>query len=298
VGQDQGGPLKPRRLRPAGLPPWALALPAAIVLTLAFVVPLLLFVVYAFLEGGDYEVTGELTLDNFGDALGDALFRDLAGNAAVTGVITGALSVVIGLALAYFIRFRAGRFELPLLFAVVLSMFASYLARIYAWRTILGTDGTVDAGLDVVGLPPQSILYTQAAVILALVHIFVPYVTLVAYAALRNLPRSLLELAADLGAGPVARWRTVVLPLVAPAATAGFLYTAILSASDYVTPQFLGGSGGQMVGVLIQTQFTRNGDFPLGAAMSLILLVLFFALYAAMAFLLRRLRVSDVAARY
>ena len=289
-------PPETKRARRRG---WLLAVPAVAALLVLFVAPLAIFTVYAFLEGSFYSVTTEFTLENFREALTSPLARDLTVNAVIVGLVTAALCVGIGLPLAYLIRFRAGRLEYPLLFLVVLAMFASYLVRIYAWRTILGDNGVLNSALRSIDAPTVgTLLYTKAAVVIALVHIFLPYVTLVAYAAMRNLPRDLLDLAGDLGAGVIGRWRRVVLPLVAPAVAAGFLYTFVLAASDYVTPQFLGGREGNMVGLLIQQQFTQVGDYPLGAAMSLVLLALFIAFYAALGLLLRVLGLSDVAVKY
>jgi spermidine/putrescine transport system permease protein len=278
---------------------WVLAVPAVLALLVLFVIPLAVFTIYAFFEGAFYEVTSTFTLQNFSEALSSPAARDLTVNAVVMGLTTALACLLIGLPLAFLIRFRAGRLEYPLLFVVVLAMFASYLVRIYAWRTILGDDGVLNSALRSLSLPTVgTVLYTKTAVVIALVHIFVPYVTLVAYASMRNLPSDLLDLASDLGAGAVSRWRRVVLPLVAPAAAAGFLYTFVLAASDYVTPQFLGGRDGNMVGLLIQQQFTQIGDYPLGAAMSLLMLALFLAFYAAIAFTLRALKLSDVAVKY
>lgn len=282
------------------LPAWLLALPAVAGLAILFVAPLALFAGYSLLEGGQYEVSNRFTLNNYSEVFASELARKLTVNAAVVGLGSGLFSLVLGLPLAYFMRYRAGRLEYPVLGLVVLAMFTSYLVRIYAWRTILGQNGLLAGALEAVGLPSfgASLLFTRTAVIIALVHIFAPYVTLIVYASLRNLPRDYLDLAADLGAGVVDRWRRVVLPLVAPAAAAGFLYTFVLSASDYVTPQFLGGTQGNMVGLLIQQQFTQFGNYPLGAAMSLVLLALFLAFYGLLATLLRVLGLQNVAVRH
>lgn len=274
-----------------------LSLPAVVALVLLFLLPLGIFVGYSFLQGGYYQVSSQLTLQNFSDAITDELTRELTLRALSTGVITSFACVFAGVPLAYVIRFRSGRVEYVLLLLVVLEMFASYLVRIYAWRAILNQHGALAPVLDVVGIAPGSLLYTQTAVVLALVHIYLPYVTLVAYAAMRNLPTSIFEIASDLGAGTLARWRKVVLPLVAPAVVTGALYTFVLAASEYVAPQFLGGTKGNMVGLLIQQEFTRLGNYPLGAAMSLIVLLIFFLSYAAMTGLLRVTGLHDVEIR-
>jgi spermidine/putrescine transport system permease protein len=261
---------------------WLLTLPAVGLLCFLLVAPFVVFTVYAFLAGGFYQVTSTFTLDNFTSAIGSQLARQLTWNALEIGFLTAVISLAIGLPLAYAIRYRARRMEYPLLALVVFSMFTSYLVRIYAWRVILGKDGLLTQVLRPIGLAPHdgSFLFTKAAVIAALVHIFVPYVALVAYAAFRNIPADFLDLAADLGAGRIARWRRVVLPLVAPAAASGFLYTFVLAASDYVTPQFLGGTNGNMVGLLISQQFTQFGNYPLGAATSIVVLLLFVFAFA------------------
>ncbi|SCL34320.1 spermidine/putrescine transport system permease protein [Micromonospora rhizosphaerae] len=275
---------------------WLLTLPAVVVLGFLLVAPFLVFTVYAFLQGGFYEVTGTFTLSNFTSAVGSDLTRRLTLNALGIGFVTAVLSLALGVPLAYAMRYRAGRLEYPLLALVVFSMFTSYLVRIYAWRVILGNDGLLTQLLGPVGLAPRdgSLLFSKPAVVAALVHIFVPYVALVAYAAFRNIPGDFLDLAADLGAGRVQRWRRVVLPLVAPAAASGFLYTFVLAASDYVTPQFLGGTDGNMVGLQISQQFTQFGNYPLGAATSIIVLLLFMLAYAVVTGFLRVLGLNSV----
>ncbi len=295
VAGSSAAPYDPARAR-RRLGVW-LSVPTVVLLLLLFVLPLGIFVGYAFLRGGYYQVTGDVTIANFTDALGDSLVRDLTQRALATGLMTALICLIAGVPLAYVIRFRSGRMENALLLLVVLEMFASYLVRIYAWRAILNENGAVAPVLELVGIAPGSLLYSQTAVVLALVHIYLPYVTLVTYAALRNVPRSVFEIASDLGAGSFNRWRRVVLPLVAPAMTTGALYTFVLAASDYVTPQFLGGTRGNMVGLMIQQQFTELGNYSLGAAMSLIVLVIFFASYAALTGLLRLTGLHDVEIR-
>lgn len=256
-----------------------LSLPAITVLLVLFLAPVAVFVAYSFLAGGTYQVTDKLTLGNYQDALGDSSTWRLTLNALLIGATTSLLCLLMGVPLAYTIRYKAGRFEYVLLFLVVVQLFVSYLVRIYAWRAILGPRGALAPVLDLVGIPPGSLMYTRTAVIVALVHIFVPYVALVSYASLRNLPKSLLELSADLGANSWRRWTRVVMPLIAPAMVTGFLYTFVLASSDYVTPQFLGGQRGGMIGLMIQQEFTQFGDYPLGAATSVIVLALFFGAY-------------------
>jgi spermidine/putrescine transport system permease protein len=147
------------------------------------------------------------------------------------------------------------------------------------------------------GLGRPELLFTKTAVVIALVHIYLPFVILVIYAALRNLPPELLQLSSDLGASPVRRFVSVVLPITATGIASSFLYVFVLSASDYVTPQFLGGRQAQMVGVLIQSEFTQKGDYPSGAAMALTLLMTFVVVYVVVASTVRILGLHRVAVR-
>ena len=136
----------------------------------------------------------------------------------------------------------------------------------YAWRTILGENGLLNSGLRELGLIDGSLgflLFNRFAVTVALVHIFLPYVVLVLYAGFRPISPALLESAQDLGGG-VTRWRRVVLPLIAAPAVTSFLFVFVLSASDYVTPQFLGGTSGAMLGRRIQEALTGLGNFRSG----------------------------------
>ncbi|MCW2809441.1 MAG: hypothetical protein JWQ93_3396 [Marmoricola sp.] len=274
-----------------------LSTPAGLGLLVLFVAPVVIFLVFSFLQGGTYEVTAVPTLENYREALGDSSTWRLTFNALFTGAVTGVLCLVMGVPLAYVIRFKAGRLEYVLLFMVVVELFVSYLVRIYAWRAILAKQGALAPVLEIFGIAPGSLLYTRAAVVIALVHIFVPYVALVTYAALRNVPATLLELSADLGANSYRRWARVVIPLMAPAMVTGFLYTFVLAASDYVTPQFLGGIRGSMVGLKIQQSFTQFGDYPLGAAMSILVLAMFFLAYLALNSLLRMTGLDKVEIR-
>lgn len=284
-------------LSASAVPRWVLTVPAALFLLVAFVVPFATFVAYAFLHGGYFEVSGGLTLENFRDALANSVARTLTLTAFAVGAATAVIATALGVPIAFALRFRVGRLEYPLLSIIVFTMFASYLARIYAWRAILGEDGVVHAVADALGTGRPELLFTKTAVILALVHIYLPFVILVVYAALRNLPKDLLDLSSDLGASPARRFVSVVLPLCATSVASAFLYVFVLSAADYVTPQFLGGRKAQMVGVLIQSEFTQQGNYPGGAAMALLLLLSFAAVYLVVATALRLFGVSRIAVR-
>jgi spermidine/putrescine transport system permease protein len=277
--------------------PATLTLPAVLAILIFFLAPLAAFFLYSFLYPGLFTVSGPLTLDAYYRALSDSLNATLAVNSIVIGLMGAAASVLAALPIAYWLRYAAGRWQMPVIFIITASMFASYLVRIYAWRTILGANGVINRGFEMLGLidePLGFILYNQFSVTIALVHIFLPYVVLVLFAGFRPLSPALLEAAQDLGADAWQRWRRVILPLVAAPAATSFLFVFILSASDYVTPQLIGGTSGQMLGVQIQANFKAIGDWPLGAATSFLMLLAFLLCYGLTALGLRLWRLDRI----
>jgi spermidine/putrescine transport system permease protein len=273
------------------------ALPAAAGLVAFFLVPLLVFAVYSVLTAGLYSVSGPLTLDAYGEAVASRVNRTLAANSAVIGLATAVVTVAVALPIAYWLRRSARRLRIPVLFLIIASMFASYLVRIYAWRTVLGANGLINDGLRRLGVidqPLDFLIYSRFAVTVALVHIFLPYVVLVIYAAMAPLGAGLFEAAQDLGASSRTLWRRVILPLMAAPAASAFLFVFILSASDYVTPQFLGGASGVTLGVQVQVNFRTLGNYPVAAATSFLMMAAFLACYLLSALVLRALRLHDI----
>jgi spermidine/putrescine transport system permease protein len=293
VAEESKPPRTARRAGRSIIP----ALPAAAGLVAFFLVPLLVFAVYSLLTAGLYSISGPLTLDAYGEALTSKLNRTLATNSALIGLATAVVTVAVALPIAYWLRRSAGRLRIPVLFLIIASMFASYLVRIYAWRSVLGANGLINNGLQRLGIidePLQFLIYSRFAVTIALVHIFLPYVVLVLYAAMAPLGAGLLEAAQDLGAGARTLWRRVILPLMASPAASAFLFVFILSASDYVTPQFLGGSSGVTLGVQIQVNFRTLGNYPVAAATSFLMMGAFLGCYLLSTLVLRLLRLHDV----
>ncbi len=277
--------------------PLIATLPAVAWLLAFFAAPLIVFLVYSFLTNELYAVGLPFTLDAYADALTSQLNRTLAQNSLVVGLLTAATTVIVGLPIAYWLRFVARRSRLAVLFLITASMFASYLVRIYAWRTVLGSRGLINSTLERAGLidePLGFLLYSRFAVVVALVHIFLPYVVLVLFAGMGPVSEGLLESARDLGANASLLWRRVLLPIMAAPAFSAFVFVFILSSADYVTPQFLGGKDGVTLGVQIQQNFIAVGNWPVAAATSFLMLLAFVAVYAIGSLALRRLRLHDI----
>jgi spermidine/putrescine transport system permease protein len=282
-----------------GLGPLALTAPAAAGMLLFAAAPIVTFVIYSVISGALYTFAAStpFTLENYTDVLSSSANRSLAANSAIVGGLAGGICVTLGIPVAYWLRYQAGRWELPVLFLVVTAMFASYLVRIFAWRTMLGDNGIVNRALldiGVIGEPLSFLLYSRFALVVAIVHIMLPWVILIMYAGFRPLEPRYLEAARDLGAGAITRWRRVILPLIAAPAVAAFMLCFMLGSADYVTPQFLAGPQDSMIGVAVQNAFKALGDYPLGAAMGVVVLISYAVLYALLSLALRLMRLNRV----
>ncbi|HEX6016130.1 MAG TPA: ABC transporter permease [Geminicoccaceae bacterium] len=262
--------------------PWALLTPAGAVLGGLFALPLAGLFVVSFWTVARFRLRPGLTLDNYGRALAD--YGDILLRTVAMGVAVGALTTALAAAFAYALRFRAGRFAEPLLFLTLLTVFGGYLVKIYAWKSILGSDGLVNGALvrlGVVEAPVEALLYSRTAVVVTLVNLLLPFAVLPVHAALRNVPEDCLDAARDLGASPfVTAWR-VVLPQCRWGLFAAFAVAFLGAAGDYVTPLLLGGASGSMLGQFIALQFSARFNWPLGAAMSFTLFAACMAVVAA-----------------
>jgi len=186
-------------------------------------------------------------------------------------------SLLLGYPLAYFLSFHAGRHKDLLYQLVIIPLWVSYLVRAYAWKTILGSDGVLNTLLQYAHLtkhPVEFLLYSPFAVVLTLMHIYTPFTILPIYAALEHIPRKLMEASHDLGATPGQTFWKVILPLSIPGLLAGATFAFVLSLGDFLAPLLLGGPSGIMISNIVVSLFGAAYNWPLGAAISLVLLVL------------------------
>lgn len=191
------------------------------------------------------------------------------------------LSLLLGYPLAYYMSFHAGARKELLYQLVIIPLWISYLVRGYAWKTILGYDGILNGFLQYLHLtrePVSFLLYSPFAVILTLTHIYTPFVFLPLYASLEHIPRNLIEASHDLGATPRATFFRVVLPLSLPGLLAGATFAFVLTLGDFLAPLLVGGPSSVMIANIVQNLFGTAYDWPLGAAISVCILVLVIAL--------------------
>ncbi|MFN8946835.1 MAG: ABC transporter permease, partial [Alphaproteobacteria bacterium] len=151
-------------------------------------------------------------------------------------------------------------------------VWTSYLLRVFSWKVILGYNGVINSGLMNLGViqePLEFLLYNQTAVIITLAHAYAAFAILPIYVSLEKIDRTLLEAAADLGDGAWSRFWRVTFPLSIPGVIGASVLIFVPTTGDYVTPAMVGGPSGQMIANIIQVQFLKIGNWPLGAALAL-----------------------------
>jgi spermidine/putrescine transport system permease protein len=185
-------------------------------------------------------------------------------------------SLLLGYPLAYYLSFHSGARKELLYQLVIVPLWVSYLVRGYAWKTILGSDGVLNGFLQYLHLthePVSFLLYSPFAVVLMLTHIYTPFVFLPIYAALEHIPRPLVEASQDLGAGSAQTFLRVILPLSLPGLIAGATFAFVLSLGDFLAPLLVGGASSTMISNVVQSLFGAAYDWPLGAAISVCILI-------------------------
>lgn len=257
---------------------WALVAPAGSWLLLFFLVPLLLLAGYSLMPRGVYGgVEAGFTLEHYRRFF-DPLYLAILRRTVLVAFACTAICLLLGYPVAWAIA-RSRRWRNLLLFLVILPFWTSFLVRTFAMIFLLRDTGLVNSWLLRAGLieQPLTLLYTPFAVMAGLVYTFLPFMVLPIYASLEKVDRSLEEAAAVLGAGPVARFRRVVLPLSRPGVIAGSLLVFIPTLGSFLPSDLLGGAKEMLIGNLVQNQFTAARNWPFGSAASLILMLMVLA---------------------
>jgi len=256
--------------RPPPLGP-LLLLPAPVAwMTFFYLAPLLILLLHAFWSVDYLTIRRELTLENFrtfaeSELYGRVLLRTIGMAAAVT-----ATDALLAFPVAFFLAKRVRRHRELLLLLVVFPLWSSYLVRVFAWKTILGTGGILNSFLlwtGVVQEPIGAFLYSKTAMYFAFCQVWLPFMILPLYTVLDRLPDNLLEAAADLGSSGLRTFVRIVLPLALPGVLAGSLSVFSLTLGDYTTPTLLGGPSDQMIGRLVADNFGMSNNWPLGATL-------------------------------
>jgi spermidine/putrescine transport system permease protein len=275
---------------PAGA--WRQLAPATAFYLVFFGIPLLILLVLSVWRQEGFSQVPDATLSNYAEGLTNRLYVTVLLRTILVGLVTALVVVPVAYALAYLMRFRFERWANLLLGLVLISLFSGYLVRIYAWRTILGTEGLLNAALLEMGLiaePITALIFSPWAVMITLVGLLLPLTLLPIWSSMANVGRDHVEAARDLGSSGLRMHRTVILPMVLPGVGTAFAIAFVLAAGDFVVPSMVGGAaGGTMIGNLI-TNFFRgaSADWPLGAALAFVVMAMLVIVYLLTTRLLR-----------
>ncbi|MGR3696854.1 MAG: ABC transporter permease [Roseovarius sp.] len=255
--------------------PWILLSPALVAVTLLLLVPLMFIVVYSFwLRSAMGADTVGFYLDNWHKTLTDRFYRDILLNTMKIAAITTVICALMGYPAAYFIARSRGN-KMVLLLLLMLPFWISYIIRTMSWINILGTSGALNSLLLSLGIisAPIQMLYNEATVILGLVHFLLPFMVLNVYVSLEGIDTNLEDAANSLGATRWQAFTQVTLPLSLPGLAAGGLLCFVLGAGTYITPVILGGPRDAMFANLVFEAIITQLNWPLGSALSLLLLI-------------------------
>ena len=255
---------------------YALLTPAILVMGLAVVVPFAMLIVLSFWTQVGFEYETTLTLANYQKAFEKPIYLALLERSLwISGTATMA-TVVLSYPMAYYVAFHVHRHKMIWLILITLPFWTSYLLRVFAWKVILGYEGVINSGLMTLGLidePLRFLLYSPTAVSITLAHAWAAFAILPIYVSLEKIDKSYLEAAADLGDGPAMRFLRITLPLSMPGVISAVFLMFIPTLGDYVTPTMVGGPDSTMIGNLIQLQFGAVHNWPMGSALSMILVI-------------------------
>lgn len=252
--------------------------PPLLWVTIFLIVPYALMFCYSFWSvSAGQAIVHSWNLENYKELLQKRVYWETLLRSIWIAARVTVFSLALGYPLAYFLSFYAGRRKDLLYQLVIIPLWVSYLVRAYAWKTILGSDGVLNTLLQYVHLtshPLDFLLYSPFAVVLTLTHIYTPFTILPIYTALEHIPRNLVEASTDLGATPGETFWKVILPLSIPGVVAGCTFAFVLSLGDFLAPLLLGGPSGIMISNIVVSLFGAAYNWPLGAAISLGMLVI------------------------
>ena len=284
---------KSRGQCPDWLVGYALLSPALLVMAATLAAPVIALVVLSFWSQSGFDIDRTFTLANYWKLIEPSsepmiwmgipfpfaypVFAILMLKSLVMSLVATTVVILMAYPMAYFLAFRVTRHKALWIIALTIPFWTSYLLRVFAWKIVLGYNGAINTGLKELGLitaPLEFLLYNPIAVMITLAHAWIAFTVLPIYVSLEKIDRSLLEAATDLGDSRWKRFFRITLPLSAPGTIAAALLVFIPTVGDYVTPTLVGGPGGTMIGTLLQQLFLRQDDAPLGAAASIVMMLI------------------------
>ena len=262
-------------IRSNAIPAAVMVGPVTLLLIFLVVAPLILVAVMSFCSTDEYyNVIYQFTTANYTKLLSPEYVK-ISGQSLVIALLTTIICILVGYPFAYLIARCRNRMKSLLYMLVIIPFWTNSLIRIYGWRSFLGNSGALNSFLMKIGLvsEPVGFLYNTGSTVLGMVYCLIPFMILPLYTAIEKLDDSLLEASMDLGAGPVRTLFEVILPLTSSGIFSGSIMVFIPCLGYFFVSNILGGGNTDMIGNLIERQFKSANNWPLGAALSIILIV-------------------------
>lgn len=267
-----------------------LILPGLVWISLFLLIPCFIVFTYSFFERGVYGgIEYNFNLENYTRSFKWTYFKILLTSGQIA-FIAASVAVIIGFPAAYFITKFDSKIQIFLLFFIMLPFWSNYLIRTYSWMVLLNNQGLINNALIQIGIieEPIRMLYTKFSVIVGLVYNYLPFVVLSIYASLSTMNKEVIEASEDLGGNFFNTLFRIIVPMCLPGIVAGFIFVFVLSIGNFITPDLLGGGRFLMIGNLIYDQFLSARDWPFGASLSLILVMIMLSLLFLQSLILAR----------
>ena len=274
--QAELGPLDRLRgvfMRSEALRGYTLLSPTLLLMLVVLALPLILLAIMSLWTQVYLDFDKTPSLANYERFLDKIIYPKLLWKSIRISAMCTLVAVVLAYPMAYFVAFRVKQNKMLWIILITIPFLTSYLLRVFAWKIILGYNGVINSGLASLGIidkPLEFLLYNPTAVVITLAHAWAAFCILPIYVSLEKIDRSMLEAARDLGESAFMTFVRVTLPLSIPGVIAASLLVFIPTVGDYVTPTLVGGPTGIMIGNVIQSQFGKAENWPMGAALAII----------------------------
>ena len=244
---------------------------------LLILVPLASFLSYSFFTVEGLEINHDLSLSNYKEFLVGEIYIRTLFRTIFLALIVMISCILLGYPVAYFLARYAGRFKYAILLMLIIPLFMSYIIKIYMMRSILGYSGLINKVLkmlNIIDKPLEFFLWNQNSVIITLVIILLPLIIIPTFTSLEKIPKNIVEASFDLGCKPFQAFKYVIFPIGFPGLVVGSIFVFILALGDFVTPQLVGGTSGFTFGKIIYSNFGLAFNWPFGAALASVLLLI------------------------
>lgn len=268
--------MKSRKFRAKVLPTVSMVGPVTLWLAFFVAIPLLYVLVMSFCSMDEnYNIVYQFTTENY-SRLWDADYLQIYGQSLVIAFLTTIICIVLAYPFSYIISRTVSRKKAILYMLVIIPFWTNSLIRIYGWKTFLGTTGWLNTLLQALRITdgPVNFLFKQGTTVLGMVYCLFPFMVLPLYTAIEKLDGTLLEASSDLGAKRPATFFKVILPLTASGIFSGSIMVFIPCLGYFFVSNILGGGNSDVIGNLIERQFGKGNNWPLGAALSIILIAI------------------------